>query len=176
MTLSNLETRASSLKRPHLTRALPPLYLLPSESHNVPLLQWPPVPDSMLFFHPSQTVKPLASWLPGASDESFIKATVSCAAHLFSQPSQALRAVPNCLRMDDLSGGSRGNRNIPIHHQGPVTHTCAHTKKHKWRHTPKENTYIQACILCTSHTSLCLLSFSGPDHSARTWLSIHCID
>lgn len=114
-------------KRPHLTGALPPLYLLPTESHNVLLLQWPAVPDSMLFFHPSQTVKPLASCLPGAADESFIKATVSCVAHLFSQPSQALRALPNCLRMDDLSG-SRGNRNIPIHHQEPMTYTYTHAK------------------------------------------------
>lgn len=142
-----------------MTRAQPNLYLLPTESHDVLLHQWPPVPDSMLFFHPSQTVKPLASWLPGASNESFIKATVSCVAHLFSQPSQALRALPNCLRMDDLSGGSRGNRNIPIHHRELVTHTYTHAKKHKWRRTPKEDTYIQACILCASrHRCACWVS------------------
>lgn len=58
-------------------------YLLPTDSHNGPLLRWSPVPDSMLFFHPSRIVKPLASLLPGDSDESFIKATVSCVAHLF---------------------------------------------------------------------------------------------
>lgn len=109
-----------------MTRAPPLLYLLPTESHNVLLPQWPPAPDSMLFCHPSQTVKPLASWLPGASNESFIKATVSCVAHLFSQPSQALRAMPNCLGMDDLSGWSRGNGNIPINHQQPVTLTYTH--------------------------------------------------
>lgn len=106
-TISNdtLQSRPSSLRQHHLTRALPASCLLPTKSHNVVLLQWPLVPDSMLFFNPFQTVKPLASWLPGASNESFIKATVSCVAHLFSHPFQALRALPNCLRMDDLSEG-----------------------------------------------------------------------
>lgn len=46
-------------------------------SYNV-LLQWQSVPDSLVLFTLSLTVKPFASWSPGASDESFIKATVSC--------------------------------------------------------------------------------------------------
>lgn len=31
-----------------------------------------------------------------------------------------LRALPNCSGMDGLSGASRGNRNIPIHHRGAL--------------------------------------------------------
>lgn len=82
------------------------------------------------------SIQPLACWLPGASNESFIKASVSCADRLFSQP--------NCLRMDDLSEGPEEiETSVSIIRRLWHTHTHTHTKG------DKENMYIQACILCS---------------------------
>lgn len=116
-------------------------------------------------------VKLLASWLPQASNWSFIKATVSWVAHLFSRPSQALRAPPNCSRMDDLSGGSGGNGNIPIHQQ----QILALTKKHKWRHTLGESPYIQKCILWNSGIFV-PAEFLRLQHLCQDQLNIQCND
>lgn len=75
-------------------------------------------------------------WMPEASDESFIKASVRMEPPPLLLRSQPLRALPNCFRMDDLSGGSRGNTNILIHHKEPPTHTCKHihTRTHRDTH------------------------------------------
>lgn len=178
LTISNntLQIRASSLRQHHLTRALPSLYLLPTKSHNVVLLEWPPVPDSMLFFNPFQTVKPLGSWLPGASNESFIKAPVSCVAHLFSQLFQAPRALPNCLRMDDLSEDPEEIETSvsitrSLWHAHKDTHTYKETQMETW---PKRMSIFRHAS-CVHLVLLRLLSFSGPELSARTWLSVRCI-
>lgn len=112
--------------QPHLTRALPPLYLLPTKSHNVLLLQWLPVPDSMLFFNPSQTVKPLASWMPPMSLSSRLLSVVW---PIFSL--SLLRALPNCLRMDDLSEGPE-----EIETSVSITRSLWHAQTHP--HTYKE--------------------------------------
>lgn len=53
--------------------------------------------------------------------------------------------------MDDPSGQERPEEiEASLSITGHPWHTDTHTKKHKWRHTTKEITYIQAYILCGS--------------------------
>lgn len=148
-------SKAASVDQSSITQNLLPTNLIISSCFN----DHPYLTACYSSIHPRQWNLSHVSWLPGASDESFIKATVSCVAHLFSQPFCVLRALPNCSRMDGLSGTSRGNRNIPIHHWGPLI--C--TKKHKWRYTLKENTYNQKCILPAC-------SITVPAEFLRPWL------
>lgn len=80
----------------------------------------------------------------------------------------ALRALPNCLRMDDLSEGPEEiETSVSITRSLWHAQTHKHTKKHKWGHAPKENMYIQACILCT-------FSIAAP--AEFLWLRALCQD
>lgn len=97
-------------------------------------------------------------WMPGASDESFIKASVRMEPPPLLLRSQPLRALPNCFRMDDLSGGSRGNTNILIHHKEPPTHTRKHihTRTHRDTHPMYSYSDMPADFLRHCRACLCI--------------------
>jgi len=168
---SNLQTRASSPTS--LDQSSATFYLLPTESHKVFLLQQPPLFLTACYcsIHPRQwNLSP-----PGCPEPPMslsLRRLSVVWPILFSQPSLAPRALPNCLRMDDLSGGSRGNRNIPINHQETTARTHTHTHTHRNTngdvHPKRTHTFRRAPR--AHRASSRLLSLSGPGHSARSSL------
>lgn len=131
-------------------------------SYNV-LLQWPSVPDSLLLFTLPLTVKPFTSWSPGASDESFIKATVSCVGPSFVSASSGSEGNTKLCEDRWPLSGSSGNRNICIHHW-----SSWHVHGHMWRSISGGWVYSGRHSVCMQHRRR---GARGLDQYSEDWLT-----